>query len=231
LQHHYRTKAQEIITTQIPSIENQLAVLQQTASDLHMLTPSGATLAINMLPVLNHFSENKSQAIFVMILALLIDIISAFFISLSFLKSREGFREGASQEISLLNNEVESSFQERSSDEEGILENVSEGGEGYSSHESNIFQGEEGSSSSEKNVFEAQKDLLQAKNNSCQMLENVSVEKDAFLFSENIFKTDKYQRIMDNITKKIYEPKVTQIMKYERMGYKQAKAILNAVIY
>jgi hypothetical protein len=287
LQYHYRTKAQEIITTQIPSIENQLVVLQEAASHLHTVTPSGATLAINMLPVLNHFSENKSQAIFVMILALLIDIISAFFISLSFLKSREGFREDSPQEISpreisLLNNRLKKSFSEYSSAEEGVLENIFEAGEDSFSTEKNDFlpqedflEAGEGASRILENILGAGEDSLVSENihekhKSFSDLKNTSEEKKEILLGnqanwrvqnsikitkkeeglftqqkflqkqkvalfdqgtqkqseKHIFLSDKYQRILDNIAKKIYEPKVTQIMKYEKIGYKQAKCIL-----
>lgn len=38
---------------------------------------------------------------------------------------------------------------------------------------------------------------------------------------------EKYEKIREKIAKKVYEPKVTQIMKHEKIGYKQAKAVVD----
>jgi len=51
---------------------------------------SGA-LSIHFLPMIGHMTTQKLQEIFIIVLAILIDLISAFLISLSLIKIQKGF--------------------------------------------------------------------------------------------------------------------------------------------
>lgn len=161
LQNNYRARSQQILIGEIPAIQNKLADLQNQQDNLKAEQQSAVAAAIKIIPFFDQISTSKSQAIFVGVIALLIDLISAFFISLTFLKVRECFSKQSSSDISQLNKELEEQTQ-------------------------TLLINEQCSSS-----------------------------------------TAKYAKIREKIAKKVYEPKVTQIMKYEKIGYKQAKMVVD----
>jgi hypothetical protein len=116
--------------------------------------------------------------------------------------------------------------------------------EGFSGLLENISNGEYSSSFSE-NILEAKKmssdmknsDILSVLENSPQEIHDCLLNQERRLIVQElpnqaearISLSDKYQRILQNIANKIYEPKVTQIMKYEKIGYKQAKQVLSTL--
>lgn len=102
-----------------------------------------------------------------------------------------------------------------------ILENLSRR-EDDSHVAEKIFQDEDEGSTIGKNV-----DGIVGANH--QGIIDIYERRNPIIDQHKPIQSEKYQRILSNIENKMYEPKVTQIMKYERVGYKQAKEIMKVL--
>ena len=94
LAHNYRSNADRLLTIEIPKLEKNIANLQQHKAKLSNNISNPTTLAIMILPT------KHAEIILLITLALLIDLISAFLISLCFSKQKLNKAENVSENIS-----------------------------------------------------------------------------------------------------------------------------------
>jgi len=102
LSNNYRTEANHILNQEIPALQNRLDMLQQQQHKLVVADNSPASLSIHLLPMIGHMPTQNLQKIFIIALAILIDLISAFLISLSLTKIQKDFQEDVSKQENIL---------------------------------------------------------------------------------------------------------------------------------
>lgn len=104
---NYRTEATRILNQEIPKLQTKLDTLQQQQNRLMITSNSPASLSIQMIPTMGHITTKNIQEIFIFVLAVLIDLIAAFLISLSMSKIQKDFQEEVSEQKNVFRSEIQ----------------------------------------------------------------------------------------------------------------------------
>ena len=80
---NYRTEANRIFNREIPKLQVRLGKLQKKQSRLTLKSNSPAVLSVLLMPTMGKITAKNRQEIFIAVLAVLLDLIVAFLISLS----------------------------------------------------------------------------------------------------------------------------------------------------